>query len=173
MPLTVNFTLSQILGNPSGIVLNDTSTGTDVAVTQRRIYLQKYDGTYLVPSGTLTSYIAWPLGVSTSITINPLDKDYALSVLVQWLNVGNTVLYSKTILSVFNMYASTLDDFLISGQQANPSKINDTNYYLNRIKLRVAINDAINSISDMSDITNSQQACDRGNYFVDNQSNLF
>lgn len=172
MPIVPLFDTSQIIGSPNTILIQDVSTGSDVAITSRRVTLTLYDATTIVPSGTTTSYIAWPLATNP-ISLNVLQKDQSISVLVQWLSVTNTVLYSKTILTVFNMYASMLDDTLITAQQAKPNLVNDTVYYTNRIKLRVAINDAINSITDMSDITNSQQACDRGMYFVDNQSLFF
>lgn len=173
MPLTVNFSTGQIIGAPSQIIFTDTSTGTDVAVTQRRIFLQQYNASYLVPSGTTTNYIDWPIGMSASITVTVLDADTSLSMTVQWLDVSGAVLYTKTELNVFNMYAKMLDDQLITAQQAYPAIIQNTSYYMNRMLLRLAINDAINSITDMSDITNSQQACDRGMYFVDNQTLFF
>lgn len=173
MALTVSFTTGQIIGAPSQIVFTDTSTGTDPSVTERRIYLQTYTGAYLVPSGTLTTYIPWPLGVSSSITIDVLQVDMALSMTVQWLNVSGTVLYTKTNLSEFNMYAKMLNDQLITAQQAYPGIVDNTNYYMNRMGLTLAISDAYDSIVDMSDITNSQQACNRGMYFVDNQSLFF
>ncbi len=117
------------------------------------------------------NYIYWPYA-DTTISIPILDKSYGLSITVNWLGATNNVLYTKTIQAPYVMYLQQYDDFLISGQQARPNIINDTNYYLNRWKLRVAINDAINSILNMSDITNSQQACDRGTYLIDN-ANLF
>lgn len=84
-----------------------------------------------------------------------------------------SALYTQTALYVFTMYAETLDDQLQTVQQAQPNKVNDTNYYLNRIKLRVAINDAQNSVLKMNSIGNAQAACDRGTYLIDNQSLFF
>lgn len=171
MSLVQSFTAGNVLGQPQRIVLTDTSSGSDTNVVLRRVYLLQYDGTYLQQT-VGQDYIDWNYSDSTLI-LDILTADTALSILVQWLSVTNVVLYSYTVLTVFNMNASILDDFLISGQQARPNLINDTNYYLNRIQLRVAINDAINAITQMSDITNSQQACNRGMYFVDNQNSLF
>lgn len=173
MALTPNFSTAQIIGLPQNIVFVDESTGSDVAITERRILLQQYNGDYLVPSGTLTNYIVWPLGVSSSIMIQDvLPVDMALNITVLWVNISGTTLYSKTELTVFTMYEEMFDDQLITAQQADPLIVNNTNYYLNRIKLRVAINDAKNSILLMSSIVNSQQACNRGTYLIDN-ANMF
>mgnify|MGYP000396776706 CR=1 FL=1 len=48
MALSVNFTAQQTPGLPGTILFTDTSTGTDVAVTQRRVYIQTAAGNYLV-----------------------------------------------------------------------------------------------------------------------------
>src|SRR4051812_32015248 len=98
MALTPNFVASQAGGTPQNLTLTDSSTGSDGAITQRRIYLVQADGTYLTPSGSTTDYIAWAYA-NASITISDiLSNDIALSILVQWLSVTNVVLYDKTIL---------------------------------------------------------------------------
>lgn len=173
MPLTVSFTTSQILGNPSVIIFTDTSTGTDVSVVSRRIYLQQYNAQYLALPGTTTSYIAWPLSISASISIDILQVDMAFNILVQWLDVSGNVLYAKTGLDVFNMYSKTYNDTLVTAQQADPAIVKNTNYWMNRMQLTLAISDAVISISEMSDVTNSQQACNRGTYLVENANMFF
>jgi hypothetical protein len=82
MPLTPLFTVSQ--PNATTIRITDVSTGADAAITQRRVYLQQADGSYLVPTGTLTDYIEWNY-LDASIDIDVLNTDYALLILVQWL----------------------------------------------------------------------------------------
>lgn len=91
MPLVPNFTGTQQIGLPSCVYLTDTSTGSDVAITQRRAYIQDVQGNYLVPSGTTTDYVVWSI-LDTSISIDCLTQDTAPYVLVQWLNVSGTVL---------------------------------------------------------------------------------
>jgi hypothetical protein len=171
MAFIQSFTANSVFGNPSEILFTDTSSGSDVGIVARKIYLLKYDGTYLQQIDG-QNFINWAYSANT-LLLDILKSDTALSIRVDWSNNAGAVLYTYTVLTVFNMNASLLDDTLIAGQQAQPNLINNTNYYLNRIQLRVAINDAINSITQMSDITNSQQACDRGTYFVDNQSLFF
>src|SRR3990172_265316 len=100
--LTPNFTASQNSGTPSVITLTDSSTGSDVAITQRRAYLLQANGEDLGPTGTSTYYIQWAYA-NSSIDIDVLSVDTALSITVQWLNVSNTVLYTKTI--AFNFTA--------------------------------------------------------------------
>ena len=46
MPLVPNFTASQYSGTPSVITLTDTSTGSDVTITSRRVYLLQSNGTF-------------------------------------------------------------------------------------------------------------------------------
>ena len=54
MPLTPNFSTSQQAGLPSDVVVTDTSTGSDVAIVARRVYLVNYAGEYVVADGTTT-----------------------------------------------------------------------------------------------------------------------
>jgi hypothetical protein len=56
MPFIENFTATQYISVPNLIVITDTSTGTDAAITSRRVYMRKSDGTYLVEEGTTTNY---------------------------------------------------------------------------------------------------------------------
>lgn len=83
MPLTENFSTSQVIGLPQRIYFTDTSTGNDGSVGERRIFLQKEDGTYLTPDGSATDYILWPLATNP-FYVDILDKDYALNVTVVW-----------------------------------------------------------------------------------------
>ena len=57
--IVANFSASQTPGVPGTILLTDTSTGTDVAVTQRRVYIQTAAGDYLVEEGVTTEYSPW------------------------------------------------------------------------------------------------------------------
>lgn len=152
MPFVASFSASQVAGSPSEIVLTDTSTGSDAAITQRRVYLQKMDGSYLVPSGTLTSYIAWSYALGT-ITIDALDKDYALLVTVQFLDVNDAILYFSQQYYGFTLYNSTFDYSTTQLLAGNPMLINDNNFWQNKILLRTLItegNDALLLASDQT-----------------------
>lgn len=162
MALTQNFTATQVAGSPSEIVITDTSTGTDVAVTQRRVYLITASGEYLVPDGTTTDYVEWgDFPATTTITIDALTKDYALSVKVDWLNVSNSVLYTKTTKYGFTLYNETFDYGLTQLLAGNPLLINDNNFFSNKSLLRVNIDDGDNAISFAGDLYAAQQSYDR------------
>lgn len=172
MPLTTPlFTASQRIGEPSVIVLEDVSVGSDSDILVRHIFLQKDDGTYLVPAGTTTDYIVWDYDEST-IDVDILDKDLALNITVQWAGVSSA-LYSKTLMYVFTLYNEEFDYQLVSLQAAQNKFVPNVNYYMNRIKLRVSINDAMNAVSKATSITNAQMACDRGTYLRENETLFF
>ncbi len=162
MPLTPLFTVSQ--PNATTIRITDTSTGADAAITQRRVYLQQADGSYLVPTGTTTDYIEWNY-LDASIDIDVLNTDYALLILVQWLNVGNTVLYSKSGLYGFTWYNENFLYTLTQYQQNNPTVLQDTNYFNNKSKVRVLIDSGDQAIVWGNDITNAQENYDAASYF--------
>ena len=65
MPITPNFSTSQTLGVPESINFTDTSTGSDVNIVTRHVYMQAYDGTFLVQEGTTTDYEIWDYAAST------------------------------------------------------------------------------------------------------------
>lgn len=161
MPLTPDFSASQTLGDESTVSLTDTSTGSDGAITQRRVYLRKADGTFLVPEGNGNDeYIEWPWADS-EIDIDALDKDYALDVIVQWLNVSNVILYSKTELIGFPLYNETFDYGLTQLLSGNPLLINDNDFFSNKSDLRVEIDSGNQAIEQASDIYGAQQCYDR------------
>ena len=163
MALIPNFSSGQTLNQPNLIYLTDISTGSDTAITGRNIFLQKSDGTFSTPTGSTTDYILWPLA-NNSTSVNVLIKDTALNITVNWLDVNGAVLYTKAYLNVFTLYNETFDYSLAASEESKPIIVNSANYYFNRIKLRLAINDAKNSVVLATSITNAQAACDRGTY---------
>jgi len=117
MAFNPNFSATQTLGLPNIVTLTDMSTGSDAAIASRRIYLEQYNGSFLVPSGTTTDYIVWATG-SASKTLDVLTVDTALNITLQWLSVGGTVLYESTQLYVFTLYNEQFDYGLTSDQSA-------------------------------------------------------
>lgn len=162
MALVVNFSASQNLGEESEILFTDTSTGTDVAVTQRRIYIQTPSGDYLVEDGTTTEYEVWSgFPATTTITLDVLTKDRAVTITVQWLDVSNTVLYDKTLKYGFTLYNETFDYGLTQLLAGNPLLINDNNFYQNKSDLRVNIDSGDQALSLAGDTFAAQQCYDR------------
>lgn len=175
MSFVGNFSAAQVSGYPSQIVITDDSTGTDAAIVSRRIYLAKADGSYLVPSGTLTDYIIWPIGTTTK-TIDALNKDYALLITVNWLGVSGTNLYTKPLLYGFTLYNEAFDYYLTQMLTANKLLINDNNFWSNKSDLRTYIDSGNQAISLASDQSGAQVCYDEAtklrlgsqNYFNSN-----
>ena len=172
MPLVPNFTASQYSGTPSVITLTDTSTGSDVTITSRRVYLLQSNGTFLVPTGTTTDYIVWPLA-NSSIDLDVLTEDTALSITVQWMSSTNTVVTSKTISFAFTAYNETFYYGLTESQVANSNLSASTNWYQTKLVLRVELDSADQAITFASDIYSAQAALNRATFISTNQSYFF
>lgn len=150
MALTPNFTVAST-SSPSQLVLTDTSTGSDGAITDRKILI--YNSANNLPFGT----IDWPLA-DTSITISPLTADLAMNIQVNWVNSGGTVLYTKSQLFVATQYAEQFYYSLTQQQAAttNLNILNDYPYFENKSKLRMLIDSAVQAIAVGSDIFSAQ-----------------
>jgi hypothetical protein len=172
MPISPSFTASQNSGTPNLIFLTDTSTGSDVTITKRRIYLLQSNGTYLVPAGTNTDYIEWAL-VDTTISLNVLIQDTALSITVQWLTAGNVEVASVTTSFAFTAYNETFYYGLTESQVANANLTASTNWYQTKMILRVELDSAYQAISFASDIFSAQAALNRATFISTNQSYFF
>jgi hypothetical protein len=172
MPLTPSFTASQNSGLPSTIVLTDTSTGSDVTITKRRVFLLQSNGEYLVPTGTTTNYIDWSLA-DISISLNVLSQDTALSITVQWLTSSNVVVVNKTTSFAFTAYNETFYYGLTEDQVANASLTSSNDWYQNKMILRVELDSATQAISFASDIFSAQAALNRATYISTNSNYFF
>lgn len=176
MPLTPNFSTSQTVGEPSVITVTDTSTGSDAAIASRRVYLVDYEGNYVVEgSNTTTDYTPWPLA-QTSIDIDCLTEDMALSVVVTWNNSAGVQLYTTTQLTGFTLFNESFYYSLTQGQAAvsNPSFIlQDTAYFYNKSRLRSLIDSGDQAISLGADITSAQACYDLATVMVNNQNIYF
>lgn len=173
MPLTPAFSTTQPAGDASVITITDESTGTDVTITKRRVYLQKDDGTYLVPDGITTDYVEWDSFPSdTSIDIDALDKDYALNVTVQWLTSANVITYSDADLVLCKRYADLFSYDLIDMQSSNDKLVTHANYYFNEVRLYCCIQEAVKAVTN-GKISSAQAALNRAKVIFDEQSNFF
>ena len=172
MPLSPNFTASQNSGTPNLIFLTDTSTGSDGTITKRRIYLLQSNGTYLVPTGTVTNYIEWAL-VDVTTSLNVLIQDTALSITVEWLTASNVVVANKTTSFAFTAYNETFYYGLTESQVANANLTASTNWYQTKMILRVELDSAYQAISFASDIFSAQAAINRATFISTNQSYFF
>lgn len=174
MSFTGSFSIVQ---NISSITVTDTSTGSDGSITDRRITITLSDGSTLVPPGTTTSYIDFPLSAGASITINNLLlRDYAPNVTVDWITAspvpGNV--YTSTQSAIFDYYTSYFLYGLTQERQvANPNIIRRNNYSSNKTLLWSLLLEAENCISLVGDITNAQACLNEAYNMTSNPQRYF
>lgn len=172
MALTPAFTISQSALNPALVLATDTSTGSDVLVTQRRIYVQTASGTYLVPSGTTTDYTQW-VYANSSISLNILTEDVGVAITVQWLDVSNSVLYTLTQLYSLSQFNKNFFYYLIQQQALTPGIIQDANYFSNLSIYHMNIVGGDTAVETGADIAACQSCLSRATYMMNNQNDFF
>lgn len=179
MAITASFSTSQVVGSPQNIVLTDTSTGSDVTATTRRIYIVNAAGEYITESGTTeaVAYTEFPLADGNSITLDVLDFDSALYITLTYNTVAGAVVATVTNLRGFTLYNESFYYSLTQAQamqnQPPPMIMQDNEYYTNKGIFRTEIDAGNNAIEYGSDITSAQAAYDRATYMRDNQNIYF
>jgi len=163
--------------DPTSFTLNDTSTGSDTNLTDRRIFLYKADGTTLVPVGSPTTYIDWPLSAGASITITGLiAQDYCLNIEVDWISsspLAPPSTYTLTILTAFTGNSEQFNGTLIQMQATNPLLVNDNKWFENASKLRQYIENAVNAANPMNNIGLSQSSLNLAYQLIQNATTYF
>lgn len=172
MPFTPAFTATQTIGFPNVVTITDASTGSDGAITQRRIFLTTGYNTYLVPSGIITNYVTWSTPYNP-INIAALDKDYALNIVIQYLNNAGTVLYTTSQIVSFTLYNEQFLYDLTQDQTAEYQIIQDTVYYTNKEIMRVEVDSGNQAVTLASDIAGAQSCYDRATFMRVNQDKFF
>lgn len=175
MPFSQNFTVAQTPANPAYIIITDTSTGTDPDIIERRITITDAFGNFLVPAGTTTDYIVWPLA-NNPISLNVLTQDTAANVRVEWLYDGvpdPVVEYELNNNYCFSQYNKQFLYYLIQLQAHNYSIIQDNNYWGNVGIFWTNIIGAINAVEIGDDIAASQACLTRATFMAQNQANFF
>ena len=157
MALTPSFTALQQFGTPSNLTLTDTSTGTDLAVYSRRVFIELPNGTYIVQQGSTTDYETWSYALS-AITLDILSTDVAVTITVQWLNVSNVVLYTVSNNYGLTGFNEQFDYGLTQMLTANPTLIIDNNFFGTKIELRVGIDSGNQALALANDLFATQQA---------------
>lgn len=174
MALEASFSVVQL--GTSTLVFTDDSTGADATVSERRIYLQQYDQTYLVPDGTTTDYIVWDIDDATITLVGILDRDYALDITVIWVaaNPDPDGTYEYEQLTEFDAYTMTFLQGILAQKAARyPTIVNDNKFNLNVFKLYTYVLDARNAITVIQNIYLSQAALDLAYYMMQNTNNFF
>lgn len=173
MPLAPSFSCTQPVGEESKITITDTSTGSDVDISQRRVYLRTAQGTFLVPTGNDSDeYVEWPYA-DDSITIDALSKDFSILVTVQWLDTSDEILYAEQLLVGLTLYNETFDYSLTQLLASNPALWGDNNYAENKMLLRINIDAGNQAIELAADQSAAQQCYDRATNIRLNAQYLF
>ena len=167
MPLVPSVSI-QPTGNGSEIVVNDTSTGSDGAITGRKINVYQANNALLGASP-----YDFPLSAGSSITINPLDKDYGVTVVMTWVNSGGTPIYTANAIGAFVQYALLFLQSLTQTQEANPNIINDQNFMGNKFKLFTEIQSALNAITAGQSVFSAQSCISRYQKLINNSAYYF
>jgi hypothetical protein len=172
MPFSQNFTVAQTSANPAFVIITDTSTGSDGAIDSRRIYITDCFGNYIVPSGTTTNYIDWPL-VDNPISLNILTQDTAANIKVEWLDNTQQILYELNNNYCFSEFNKQFLYYLIQLQSQTYNIIQDNNYWGNVGIFWTNIIGAINSVEIGDDIFASQACLNRATNMAQNQAYFF
>ena len=178
MAYTLNFTCVQ-QADLSNILLTDTSSGgVDNNITTRRIYLYKLDSTTLVPAGTPTEYIDWPIvnpsGIGDTIEVDVLSRDYSLRAFVITTSTSPVVgaVYEKTKVVTFTGNTSAGAYQILQGVAARPQILQDQNYLMNLFLLNGEIVNAALAQANENQFA-AQSALDRGYNMLVNQQIYF
>lgn len=155
---------------PGSFTIVDSSTGSDGNLTGRTISLIQADGTLLGGSA-----INFPLSSGSSITLNVLNVDYCLLILVVWSSsspLPSPSTYSASGLFNFVGNSRAFEDQQIGAIQSNPSILQDTNFYNSLGRLQTDIDCSIQAASTGQQAS-AQASLSRIQYMIVNQSKFF
>jgi hypothetical protein len=173
MPLNPAFSVGQSAATPADVTFTNDATGTDVLVTQLRIYVTDSNGDPVVPSGVLTDYIPWPLATNPITVLNLLTQDIAATVTIQWLDVSDVVRYELSEVFCFRQFNIQNFIYLIQNQALKPNIVQDNNYFNNLCQYWINIEGANTMIAEAEDLAGSQNCLDRATFMLNNQSKFF
>lgn len=175
---TGNFTASQSQSLTTLIIqdTSDYSSEGQNTFSTRIIYLNKNDGSTLVPDGSNFTYIPFPFSLGNIINIDVLDRDYALSITVEWISLapqpGST--YTKSQLYLFDFYGEQFMYGLVQEDTAAyPAIVNDTVFMKNWMRLRTWYDQAQSAVGIGGDINAAQICLDQAYVMISNQNMYF
>lgn len=173
MALTPNFSTSESLSSNSLVTFTDTSTGVDLTITTRRIYVRLANGNWLTTGGvqsTTSAYMTWSYA-DASTTIDLLTSSTTANVTVEWY-AGATLTYTKTILCEWDLYDYVFLFGLLSAQTSFPAINANQGYWPNSFAMITNLFQSEQAVELMDDLYSSQASLDRNQYFINNE-NLF
>lgn len=173
MALSPAFQVSQSAAVPTTVIFTDTSTGSDPAIASRRIYVSDSSGNYLVPAGTNTNYIPWPLPTNPITVTGLLTQDTAANISVQWLDSGGNVLYELGNFYPLCEQGKQFFTYLISNLSQNPGQIQDISYYTNVCKFYSFLVGGINAVQIGLDLASAQNCFNQEIQMQNNETFYF
>lgn len=171
MPLSTAFSVSQSANTPQSVTVTDTSTGSDVNITGRRIYVQDAYGNYLTGDGTI-NYTVWVLA-NASITLPILTEDIACNIIVEWIDVTNAVLYTLNNNYPLAEFNKQFLFYLIQLQGLTPGIVNDANYSGSIAVFWTNIIGGINAVTFGNDLAGAQNCFNRATSMRLQENNYF
>lgn len=179
MAITVSFDTSQTIGDATSINISDTSTGSDVSATGRRIYLQNSLGQYVTEDGVTdaVAYTNWPIADGNSLTLTVLENATALNITLMYVDNSGVSVAQTTELAGFTLYAEQFYYSLTQAQAQQstppPTILQDSQYYTQKMMLRVNIDSGNQAVAYGGDIVSAQNCYNLANYQVVNESLFF
>lgn len=173
MPIVPNFTAQESLSSNNLVTFTDTSTGTDLSLTNRRIYVRLANGNWLTTGGvqsTTSAYMDWSYS-DVSTIIDLLTNSTTANVTVEWY-AGSTLTYTKTILIEWDLYDYLFLYNLLSAQTSSPSVNANQGYWPNSWLMCTNLFESEQAVELMDDLYSSQAALDRNQALI-NKENLF
>lgn len=174
MPLTPNFSTSESLSSNNLITFVDSSTGSDISLTSRRVAILLANGKWLDTGGsesTTIVYHTWDIG-DTSVELNLLTKSTVGNVTVDWMT-GATATYTKTILCEWDLYDYCFLFGLLSAQTSYPARTDNQGYWQDSFKMITNLFQSEQAVELMDDLYSSSAALDRNYYMITHQNNFF
>lgn len=169
--ITPSFTVSQSAITPGSLTVTDTSQGTYDTITQRRVYVRDYTGTYLTGNGS-TNYDQWDI-LDLTITLDILTEDIGAEITVQWLNVINVVVNELDNTFPLPEFNKQFLYYLVQLQGVTPGIVNDSNYNGNVGVFWTNIIAGINAVTYGNDIAACQNCFSRATYMRLHQNLYF
>lgn len=170
MPFTPSFLVGQSAETPANVTFTDDSSGSDVLITERRIFITDSQGNPVVPSGTITAYIVWALATNPITIQDLLPNDMDVDIEVTWNDVNGGELYSEEAAYPLNENNKQFFFYLFQQQALSPGIVQDANYFSNLAEYWTNIVGSVNITENTAVIAAGQNAINRATYMMQNQN---
>jgi hypothetical protein len=175
MPLTtVLITATQSIAYPNLITLTNASVGTDATLTSLRVFIRNSQSQYLYPTQQATTtptYTVWSYADGT-FEMDVLTEATSPEITVQFM-AGTTVVYTFTDTFCFDLQDYVFGLGVLAAQTSSPGVLQDTTYYSNFTQFIVNLFCGETAITKADDIYSSQNALNRNQLMMNNESYYF